>query len=259
MAKGAQCCCLVALPVGMLVASVVSSSFWSHGPEPARLFCPYDSLGKNTGVGSHDFRQGIFPTQGSNSCLFMSPALAGGFFISCATWEVWFLWAPVNRGTQVCTLGMWAETQPHSLSHPFSTALSTHLSSTDFNISPPYLPLQALGVTQLWSSAPLARFPRMSRRAQARSWGESQRHLVLHYLRPFNLCLRMETTWGSRDRHLISALPDLRNLCYFVPKSLNWAKWMESSFHDCTLYLTQLIPELCTQQSQQKPSLVTFT
>ena len=115
------------------------------------------------------------------------------------------------------------------------------------------------GVTQLWSSAPLARFPRMSRRAQARSCGESQRHLVLHYLRPFNLCLRMETTWGSRDRHLISALPDLRNLCYFVPKSLNWAKWMESSFHDCTLYLTQLIPELCTQQSQQKPSLVTFT
>ena len=100
-------------------------------------------------MGSHAFRQGIFPTQGSNSCLFMSPALAGGFFISCATWEVWFLWAPVNTGTQVCTLGKWTETQPHSLSPPISTALSTQLSSTNFNISPPYLPLQALGVTQL--------------------------------------------------------------------------------------------------------------
>ena len=31
--------------------------------------------------------QGIFPTQGSNSHLFMSPALPGGFFTASATWE----------------------------------------------------------------------------------------------------------------------------------------------------------------------------
>ena len=31
-----------------------------------RLLCPWDSPGKNTGVGSHFFLQGIFPTQGSN-------------------------------------------------------------------------------------------------------------------------------------------------------------------------------------------------
>ena len=202
--------------------------------------------------------------------------LFGGKTCSRAPWiKIHWIW-PSTRATASCSYPSWKRVLfPGFLDHLtfevlwlFPTLLvqelpfrlpSTHLSSTDFNISPPYLPLQALGVTQLWSSAPLARFPRMSRRAQARSWGESQRHLVLHYLRPFNLCLRMETTWGSRDRHLISALPDLRNLCYFVPKSLNWAKWMESSFHDCTLYLTQLIPELCTQQSQQKPSLVTFT
>lgn len=30
-----------------------------------------------------------------------------------------FLCAPVNTGIQVCTLGKWAETQPHSLSVPF--------------------------------------------------------------------------------------------------------------------------------------------
>ena len=28
--------------------------------------CPWDSLGKNTGVGCHMLLQGIFPTQGSN-------------------------------------------------------------------------------------------------------------------------------------------------------------------------------------------------
>ena len=31
-----------------------------------RLLCPWDSLGKNTGVGCHFLLQGIFPTQGSN-------------------------------------------------------------------------------------------------------------------------------------------------------------------------------------------------
>ena len=31
-----------------------------------RLLCPWDSPGKNTGVGYHAFLQGIFPTQGLN-------------------------------------------------------------------------------------------------------------------------------------------------------------------------------------------------
>ena len=34
--------------------------------EPGRLLCPWDSPGKNTGVGCHALPQGIFPTQGSN-------------------------------------------------------------------------------------------------------------------------------------------------------------------------------------------------
>jgi len=33
---------------------------------PPRLLCPWNSLGKNTGVGCHVLLQGIFPTQGSN-------------------------------------------------------------------------------------------------------------------------------------------------------------------------------------------------
>ena len=37
----------------------------------ARLLCPWDSPGKNTGVGCHALLQGIFLTQGLN----LSPAL----------------------------------------------------------------------------------------------------------------------------------------------------------------------------------------
>ena len=40
-----------------------------HGLQPARLLCPWDSPGKNTGVGGHFLLQGIFPAQGLNSSL----------------------------------------------------------------------------------------------------------------------------------------------------------------------------------------------
>ena len=46
--------------------SVVSDFLWLQRPWPARLFCPWDSLGKNTGVGCRFPLQMIFPTQGSN-------------------------------------------------------------------------------------------------------------------------------------------------------------------------------------------------
>ena len=46
--------------------SVVSNSLWPHGLQPTRLLRPWDSPGKNTGVGCHFLLQGIFPTQGSN-------------------------------------------------------------------------------------------------------------------------------------------------------------------------------------------------
>ena len=53
---------------------------------PLMLFCPWDSPGKNTGVDCHALLQGIFLTQGSNPHL-MSPALAGRFYTTRATWE----------------------------------------------------------------------------------------------------------------------------------------------------------------------------
>ena len=36
-----------------------------------QFLCPWDFPGKNTGVGSHFFLQGIFLTQGANSCLLL--------------------------------------------------------------------------------------------------------------------------------------------------------------------------------------------
>ena len=52
-----------------------------------------DSPDKNNKVGCHALLQKIFLTQGSNLRLlsFMSPALAGGFFITSTTWEALFL------------------------------------------------------------------------------------------------------------------------------------------------------------------------
>ena len=49
--------------------SVVSESLRPQGLQDARLPCPWDSPGKNTGVGCHVLLQGIFPTQGLNSHL----------------------------------------------------------------------------------------------------------------------------------------------------------------------------------------------
>ena len=46
----------------------MSDSLWPHGLQPARLLCPWNSPGKNTGVGCHALFQRIFPTQGSNLC-----------------------------------------------------------------------------------------------------------------------------------------------------------------------------------------------
>ena len=67
--------------VCVLCCTVVSDSFWPPGPpDPARLLCQWNCLGKNTGVECHFLFQGIFPTQGLNPCLPVSPALAGRFF-----------------------------------------------------------------------------------------------------------------------------------------------------------------------------------
>ena len=55
------------LPLLLLV-----SALCPHGWQPARLLCPWDSPGNNTGVGCHALLQGIFLTQGSHPRLLHS-------------------------------------------------------------------------------------------------------------------------------------------------------------------------------------------
>ena len=58
------------------VASVMSNSLKPHEPQPTRLLCPWDSPGKKTGVNSHAFLQGTFPTE-DWTCV---SCIAGRFF-----------------------------------------------------------------------------------------------------------------------------------------------------------------------------------
>ena len=56
----------------------MSDSMQPQGLQPSRLLHPWDSSGKNTGVGCHALLQGIFPTQ--VSCIagkFFTPELPG--------------------------------------------------------------------------------------------------------------------------------------------------------------------------------------
>ena len=44
--------------------AVISDSLWPHGQRSLAGYNPWNSLGKNTGAGSHPLLQGFFPTQG---------------------------------------------------------------------------------------------------------------------------------------------------------------------------------------------------
>ena len=63
--------------------SVFSDSLRPHRLQPTRPLCPWDSPGKNTGVGCHFLPHGIFPTQGSKqvSCT------ASRFFFFCLSYQ----------------------------------------------------------------------------------------------------------------------------------------------------------------------------
>ena len=52
-----------------VLVTQLCSTLSLHGLWSTRLLCPWNSLGKNTGVGSLSLLQGIFPTKGSNPAL----------------------------------------------------------------------------------------------------------------------------------------------------------------------------------------------
>ena len=85
------CACEV---TSVRVTSVMSDSLQLHRLYRLLpvLLSPWNSPGKNIGVGCHDLLQEIFLTQGSNLHLLnISPVLASGFFTTSATWEALYV------------------------------------------------------------------------------------------------------------------------------------------------------------------------
>ena len=70
-------------------------------PNPARLLCPWDSPGKNTGVGCHAFLQGSLPTQGLNSRLMHWHA---GFLAVSHLGSLISLFFVLNTTYSICSL-----------------------------------------------------------------------------------------------------------------------------------------------------------
>ena len=64
----------------MLSCLVVSNSLRSRGLQPTRLLCPWDSPGKNTGVGCHSLLQRMYPPKDQ-------------IHVSCIGWQTLYHWA----------------------------------------------------------------------------------------------------------------------------------------------------------------------
>ena len=62
------------------------ASSWTVATD-GTLLCPWDFLGKNTGVGCHFLLQKHHSDSGIESASLASLALAGGFFTTSITWE----------------------------------------------------------------------------------------------------------------------------------------------------------------------------
>ena len=62
----------------------MSSVVQPNALQPARPFCPWNSPGKNTGVGCH---LEDLPDPGIEPLSLKSPALAGGFLTASTIWE----------------------------------------------------------------------------------------------------------------------------------------------------------------------------
>ena len=64
------------------MCSVLSDSLQPRGLQPARFLGPWNSPGKNTGVGCHSLLQGIFLNKGQNLYLLQVSCTVARFFIA---------------------------------------------------------------------------------------------------------------------------------------------------------------------------------
>ena len=89
----------------------------------ARLLCPWDSAGKNTGVGSHALLQGIFPTQG------LSPGLLQ--LLQCR--QILYHWATEKAHIFNITLDLWHLNVIYSIL--FNATLKCHKPSLKLHLT----------------------------------------------------------------------------------------------------------------------------
>ena len=113
---------------------------------PARLLCPWDSPGKNPGVGCHFLLQGVLSTRGSNLGL-MRLLTAGRFLIT------WVTEAPSLVAQTVKHLSTMQETWVQSLGQedPLEKQMATHSSVLAWKIAWTEEPgrLQSMGLQRV--------------------------------------------------------------------------------------------------------------
>ena len=84
MTQQSHCCCYVAL--------VESNPVRPHRPQPTRILCPWDSPGKNTGVGCHFLLQAIpllaiYPEKTMMERNTFTPIFIAALFTIDRTWK----------------------------------------------------------------------------------------------------------------------------------------------------------------------------
>ena len=90
------------LKLSSLMSPALAGTFFTTEPpgkpKSARLLCPWNSPGKNPGVGCHSLFQGIFPTLGSNpgllhcrQILYLGSPMGRMNFDSAAWWWGWVI------------------------------------------------------------------------------------------------------------------------------------------------------------------------
>ena len=74
----------------LLSCSLMSDTLWPHGLRPAKLLCPWDFPGKNTGGGCHFLLHGIFPHR-DWTCVSCLSCIGRQILYHCTTWEVLYI------------------------------------------------------------------------------------------------------------------------------------------------------------------------
>ena len=110
--------------------ATLSHSVVSNSLQPARLLCPWDSPGKNTGVGCHFLLQEVFPSQGSNLYLMFPPWQRGSLPLVLPGKQWPLLYG--NQGSK----GKFPERTRQKLYHFYGPNLRSHIISLLWVSSP---------------------------------------------------------------------------------------------------------------------------